>query len=149
MVHADASCCVTHTHTFTRSSDHSVPVGERSPGRKLHFQYPSVSFPAFIIQGSSHLLLHILSITVLTAPLLFSSGCPPPHPPTHTCIHTRWRGGKAYGDGRWGCSALSASMMERLASLWRRSSCFTVCLMYSGPLECDQHSTGEQIAVKA
>lgn len=45
-------------------------------------------------------------------------------------------------------SVLSHRMMERLAYLWYSSSCFTICLMYSRPLEYNQYSTGEQIAVK-
>lgn len=152
MVHADITYCVTHTRTFPCSSDHSVPVGYRSPGRTPHFQYPSCRLPSTFhlehIQGSSHLLLRIRSITLLTAPLWLL--------PPNAHVHTQWQirsdagvAGRAYGDGRSGRSALSRSMMERLASLWRSSSCFTICLMRCSPLERNQHSTGEQIAVKA
>lgn len=46
-------------------------------------------------------------------------------------------------------SVQSQSMMERLSYLWcSGSSWFTICLMYSRPLEYNQYSTGEQIAVK-
>lgn len=139
------------------SSDHSIPVGYRSPGRTLHLQHPSCCVFLSPLSYCAHLGFTSPAFTYSLHHLInhsFARSLPsgwPCFPPTVADPVRGWRAGKSLW--RWmcavRCSALSRRMMERLASLWCSSSCFTIWLIYSGPLECNQHSTGEQIAVKA
>lgn len=122
------------------------------------FLFSSFSFSPFnlrSLRSLSRLPLHIHSTSLLTLSSPLSAPFVFPFPPLATfftvadifrvwhAVKSLWRSMCAV----W-LSVLSHRMMERLAYLWYSSSCFTICLMYSRPLEYNQYSTGEQIAVK-
>lgn len=156
-----------YTHIQTHSSDHGIPLGYKSPGRTcVQLQHPScfpffpsclfsslqvlliqVSYPPFLY--SLYILVNSFTTHASLSPSVFPS---PPQATFFTVpdLFRVWHAVKSLW--RWMCvvqlSLLSHCMMESLAYLWYGSSCFAVCLMYSGPLESNQYATGEQIAVK-
>lgn len=159
IVHTDTTYCDTNTHTYTHSGDHSIPLGYKSPGRtSVQLQHPSCS-PLLLPSLFSSLQLvliqkfvspvfsYSLSLLTLSPPFwtppppgyLFHSGR---YIPSLT-VKSLWRSMCA----AW-LSVLSHGMMESSAYLSYSSSCFAICLMYSRPLESNQYSTSEQIAVK-
>lgn len=123
----------------------------------LFFSFCSSPVNLCSFRSLSHLSFHIHSASLLTLSLPKSFLSPSVFPFTPGLPFSQWQ---IYSESdiavkslwRSMCAAwlavLSPIMMESLAYLSYSSSCFAICLMYSRPLESNQYSTDEQIAVK-